>query len=543
MGLYVRLKARVDQIDAERWEAVWLTSLQLLEQFPGPLAAHVVDEQHERRHVLTPQTRFQVGTKKEHWKVNGDLGSRRFAETYSLYRHLAHYCQHAAPQRAGNPAEILWLPAGEMDEGEADGLSLFDAKSQGYPYHYAMLAVAILVENSFPGQAVVYGDISRTQAEQVVPWAEAILGRPLRLPVVTEGPRLWQRLAAAYAGHPVHAVRRFLRLSPEEPRHSWRVLAQLEPGPDQNVLREVYQSELAQYTSLRQRGAEELIAALCEADGGLGRVLDWVCGPDRSQPSCRFTPDDLLECLCDVLVPNPLDEREVLDVLTPPPDQLPTIETLVFQLFSALSGKPVVCSLYVNEQTILAEFTARWPEQAGRFRDLLQHCTAKTRVQLEEARARLDKRLAASPVEEDEENTGSFTALADTGVDYDPTAEFLYAEIARQRHNLRGLVEFARQVGEQMRAGLERNPAFRRDLEASGRAELIRQISLASAEHGFALRESAWQGLVQATTDELRYLTMLALIPEREVNFWDGRNHLLEAPELWPVLAGTEADP
>jgi hypothetical protein len=42
MGLYVRLNIQPDQIDAERWEAVWLTSLQLLEHFPGPLAAYLV---------------------------------------------------------------------------------------------------------------------------------------------------------------------------------------------------------------------------------------------------------------------------------------------------------------------------------------------------------------------------------------------------------------------------------------------------------------------------------------------------------------------
>jgi hypothetical protein len=48
--------------------------------------------------------------------------------------------------------------------------------------------------------------------------------------------------------------------------------------------------------------------------------------------------------------------------------------------------------------------------------------------------------------------------------------------------------------------------------------------------------------LDQATINELHYLTVLALVPEREVNFWERRTRLLEARELWPVLAGTEAD-
>jgi hypothetical protein len=359
--------------------------------------------------------------------------------------------------------------------------------------------------------------------------------------VVTEGSRLWQRLADAYSGHPDLAVRRFLRLSSEDQHPAWRVLAQLETGPDASVLRRVYQSELAHYTSLRQRGAQEQIVALCEADGGLGRVLDWVCGPTGPEHLRRFAPEELLHCLCVVLLPISLDERKALDVLTPAHDALPTIDTTLFQVFSALSGKPVACSLHVDEETILDEFTTRWPELAGRFRELLQQRTAKTRARLEEGRVQLDKRLAASTAEALEQGAGPFSALADAGVDYDPAAEFLYAEIARQRHEPLGLGEFARQVGEQMRAALECDHAFRQELEAGSRAQLLQQISLASREHGIALRESAWQALDQATTDELRYLTMLALIPEREVHFWDGRNHLLETPGLWSVLTGAEA--
>src|SRR5262249_38685171 len=156
-----------------------------------------------------------------------------------------------------------------------------------------------------------------------------------------------------------------------------------------------------------------------------------------------------LDCLCDVLLPIPLDERAVLDALTPPPEALPTIETTVFQVFSALWGAPVACRLHLDEETILAEFSARWPEQAGSFRDRLQERTAQQRAQFAEARAQLEQRLAAAALDEVEENAVPFSAVADAGVDYNPVAEFLYAEIARQRHDQRGLEEFARQLGEE----------------------------------------------------------------------------------------------
>jgi hypothetical protein len=119
MGLYVRLNIQPDRIDAERWEAVWLTSLQLLEHFPGPLAAQIVDEQHQSRHVLTPRIHFQTGTNEEHWKVDGDLGSGRMGESYCLYRHLRHYRRNSRRTGSGKAAaDILWLPAKELEMGK-----------------------------------------------------------------------------------------------------------------------------------------------------------------------------------------------------------------------------------------------------------------------------------------------------------------------------------------------------------------------------------------------------------------------------------------
>ena len=70
-------------------------------------------------------------------------------------------------------------------------------------------------------------------------------------------------------------------------------------------------------------------------------------------------------------MPIPPEEREVLEAFTPPPDQLPTMEAVLFGVFSSLLGKPPRCNVFVDEATIVAEFAARWPERAERLRDLL----------------------------------------------------------------------------------------------------------------------------------------------------------------------------
>ncbi len=47
-----------------------------------------------------------------------------------------------------------------------NGTMIFDSKTQGNPYHLAILAAATLIENRMPeGKAFVFGDIRIAQAD------------------------------------------------------------------------------------------------------------------------------------------------------------------------------------------------------------------------------------------------------------------------------------------------------------------------------------------------------------------------------------------
>jgi len=74
MGLAIHVNAHLSEIDAERWEAVWLTSLQLLEQYPGALAAfRVVEHTAGRRALYSADYLCVVGKPEEHWpQANGE---------------------------------------------------------------------------------------------------------------------------------------------------------------------------------------------------------------------------------------------------------------------------------------------------------------------------------------------------------------------------------------------------------------------------------------------------------------------------------------
>src|SRR5262249_41871199 len=148
-----------------------------------------------------------------------------------------------------------------------------------YPYHYAMLAVGLLLENALPGRAVGVGGIDLPQAERVGAGGEDVLHQRLELPIVTDAPRLWQRLGGTYPHQLVHAVRRFLALYADSRHAAWPALMRLQGGPDQEALRGIFAAHLDSFPNLQTLGARELLVALCEADGNIARTLDWVCGP------------------------------------------------------------------------------------------------------------------------------------------------------------------------------------------------------------------------------------------------------------------------
>src|SRR5205814_8567127 len=98
------------------------------------------------------------------------------------------------------------------------------------------------------------GDIDRPQAERVVAWIEDVLRQRLELPIVTDAPRLWQRLMAAYPHQPGHAVRRFLALYLDGHDAAWSALMRLQGGPDREALRGIFAAHLDTLPNLQTLG-------------------------------------------------------------------------------------------------------------------------------------------------------------------------------------------------------------------------------------------------------------------------------------------------
>ncbi|HKY41315.1 MAG TPA: hypothetical protein VJN18_35525, partial [Polyangiaceae bacterium] len=72
--------------------------------------------------------------------------------------------------------------------------TLFGNKTQSQPYHTLIVAVATLVENRFPGVAVVTGDLSRRDGQDACDLLQRALHEDFRPPVVLDAARMRDRL-------------------------------------------------------------------------------------------------------------------------------------------------------------------------------------------------------------------------------------------------------------------------------------------------------------------------------------------------------------
>ena len=54
----------------------------------------------------------------------------------------------------------------QLDDSPVHGRDIFGNKTQGEPFHLAVLAVAMVIETRLPRQAFVFGDFDRQQCER-----------------------------------------------------------------------------------------------------------------------------------------------------------------------------------------------------------------------------------------------------------------------------------------------------------------------------------------------------------------------------------------
>ena len=198
MGVNVSLNILPNQIEDSQWETVSDEAVLLAGAYPRRLMKFI----HQK---VYGATRFVLSSKiadeeEGTLSVCGDFETRKRAEQFIIPRKKPerHFQQEAFQ------GDIV------LAEPEEDWITVFNEKTQGCPYHIAMIALGALYESRFPKAAVVAGDIDLEDCQKAVEWANQVLETPVSTPVLADGQRLLDRLSPHF--DPDSLEERFKRL-------------------------------------------------------------------------------------------------------------------------------------------------------------------------------------------------------------------------------------------------------------------------------------------------------------------------------------------
>ena len=163
MGLYIHATINLKGISDKDWESAWQKSLDIFKRFPLPLSRHTIEtELGEKRHVYSQNLVLNKGKKDECWYLEGDLVSMQSSETFVLYRHLESYKEKYGTHH-GCFEESVFKTDDATYPSSSNGIELWDSKTQGYPFHLAILAVGIVLENQFPDNCYIHAILKKSK--------------------------------------------------------------------------------------------------------------------------------------------------------------------------------------------------------------------------------------------------------------------------------------------------------------------------------------------------------------------------------------------
>lgn len=175
MGVMIFLNIMPNHIGESAWGKVYDETLELVNAYP------FVDKIFDRHSYdcdwaylsRTKERKISFADNHWGWHTIGDEQSLRLEESFMLIKDLHYYRNNASQD--GNCDDILFSGINNypveneyLEQLKVDDVIVFDAKTQGEPYHIPLLAIACLIESRFPRHVIVSGDISIGQMEKAV---------------------------------------------------------------------------------------------------------------------------------------------------------------------------------------------------------------------------------------------------------------------------------------------------------------------------------------------------------------------------------------
>lgn len=298
------------------------------------------------------------------WRVVGDRESLQTAECQSIHRDFSRYSSRG--DRGAEVVSDIVVAAAAPERDHTGGpVRVFGDKTQGYPYHLAMLAAAMIIEDHFPRSAMVWGDIDREQSEEANRLAAPILGRDLALPVRVDAPRLIERLRAHYRDEECAGAFHRVFLSRSSSAHE----AMLRAFPGE-VGERPWRRSLAGHRSPTSLGAIRLLIDWLNAGRDLGEACQYAC---LSPEGPRHAPEELVDALASTWLTIPMSSRASLEALQRPRGAPHSVNSLIGGMFLDMraSGRHLRIEMEPREveATFSRVFGDRAPALCARLRD------------------------------------------------------------------------------------------------------------------------------------------------------------------------------
>jgi hypothetical protein len=528
MGLFIHLSINLNGVSNQSWEEAWHKSLDILNKFPLSLSRHNIEiKLGTKRHVYTKSLIVNSSEEDECWFLEGDLLSKQSGETFTLYRLLDYYNNEY--RHHGCFDKSVFYSTDDYHTS-TNGIQIWGNKTQGYPFHLAILAVGIMLENEFPDNCYMYGDIEKKQVEVMHNWLEMIYERPFLEPICFDANRLYEKLTATYSDKK-SLIERYTTLYEGSITDKFKTLLHFE-GKERTW--DYYSESLNYYDSLSQWGASDILRTVIEVSENVYELIEFVEYAIKERPINKkvFEWKNVLELLCkDYIFVNPI-QREKIRLLTDKSDDMNNINDVIGRVFMKMSGMPHISPLYVSEDDLLEIFALRDPKNGNVYLKIIEEYRIKLQKDLDSADELVDKIDRLSEIDSD---IGLNQNLSEHIIDDYPEHEQYIIKQALQQQDRFGNYETNMPViCKSLQNLINQNQFLWKNKTV---LEYQKGIYEYSFEAGFGISEDAWTAIDSLDNCEiLKYLFMLSMVDNNEKTFWRWRMHIFETPETWFYL-------
>ncbi|MBQ7607640.1 MAG: hypothetical protein IJU76_06680 [Desulfovibrionaceae bacterium] len=187
MGVFVGLRILPSRISDEEWSSFYSEARYFLTNCPSNLAALHISyvecvEATYKRYSYSKNLEIAQNNEPPFLRVDGTFDGLYFAETFIIPSSIKSMRERLQATSKDDAQEALF---------SINAATVFLEKTQGYPYHYAILALGILAESHFPERALAVGDITPDQAEISRTMLKHVFKRNFSQPLTTDAAALY----------------------------------------------------------------------------------------------------------------------------------------------------------------------------------------------------------------------------------------------------------------------------------------------------------------------------------------------------------------